>query len=131
MSPIPLRNVSTGRRFPLSLHLCTYWSSARFRLSAGLLRVAPSFWELPFRVFPPLLLAERGSCLQATSRQGIRFYQSRKDPEARDIVNWDYVGSTVGASVEKVGDEVRQEVHEATAPDSPAAKPTPGPSNTP
>jgi hypothetical protein len=34
----------------------------------------------------------------------------------RDIVNWDYVGSSLGASVEKVGNEVRQEVHEATAP---------------
>ena len=41
------------------------------------------------------------------------------EPEAdtRDIVNWDYVGATLGASVEKVGEEVRQEVHEATAPD--------------
>ena len=37
--------------------------------------------------------------------------------DTRDIVNWDYVGWTLGASVEKVGDEVRQEVHEATAPD--------------
>jgi uncharacterized protein YoxC len=35
----------------------------------------------------------------------------------RDIVNWDYVGNSLGASVEKVGEEVRQEVHEATAPD--------------
>jgi hypothetical protein len=35
----------------------------------------------------------------------------------RDIVNWDYVGNALGASVEKVGEEVRQEVHEATAPD--------------
>ena len=40
-----------------------------------------------------------------------------------DIVNWDYVGNTLGASVEKVGEEVRQEVHEATAPDG---KTTPG-----
>jgi hypothetical protein len=36
----------------------------------------------------------------------------------RDIVNWDYVGSALGSSVEKVGEEVRQEVHEATAPDN-------------
>jgi hypothetical protein len=35
----------------------------------------------------------------------------------RDIVNWDYVSSGLGSSVEKVGEEVRQEVHEATAPD--------------
>jgi hypothetical protein len=39
------------------------------------------------------------------------------ESDTRDIVNWDYVGSTLGASVEKVGEEVRQEVHEATAPD--------------
>jgi len=40
-----------------------------------------------------------------------------RDPDTKDIVNWDYVGATLGASVEKVGEEVRQEVHEATAPD--------------
>jgi hypothetical protein len=40
------------------------------------------------------------------------------EPDTRDIVNWDYVGGTLGASVEKVGEEVRQEVHEATAPDA-------------
>ena len=39
------------------------------------------------------------------------------ESERRDIVNWDYLGDTVGASVEKVGQEVRQEVHDATAPD--------------
>ena len=39
------------------------------------------------------------------------------ESDTRDIVNWDYVGATLGASVEKVGGEVRQEVHEATAPD--------------
>lgn len=39
----------------------------------------------------------------------------------RNIVNWDYVGRTLGASVEKVGEEVRHEVHEATAPDDKAA----------
>ena len=38
------------------------------------------------------------------------------DSDTRDIVNWDYVGSALGSSVEKVGEEVRQEVHEATAP---------------
>jgi hypothetical protein len=36
--------------------------------------------------------------------------------DSRDIVNWDYVSSGLGSSVEKVGEEVRQEVHEATAP---------------
>jgi hypothetical protein len=48
----------------------------------------------------------------------------------RDIVNWDYVGNTLGASVEKVGEEVRQEVHEATAPDgttTPGANTAPAP----
>ena len=46
-------------------------------------------------------------------------------PEAdtREIVNWDYVGATLGASVEKVGEDVRQEVHEATAPDEKEANP--------
>ena len=43
----------------------------------------------------------------------------------RDIVNWDYVGGALGASVVKVGDEVRQEVHEATAPDDKDATPPP------
>jgi len=41
----------------------------------------------------------------------------------RDLVNWDYVGDTLGSSVKKVGEEVREEVHEATAPDG---KTTPG-----
>jgi hypothetical protein len=41
----------------------------------------------------------------------------------RDIVNWDYVGASLGASVEKVGEEVRQEVHEATAPPESDASP--------
>ena len=45
------------------------------------------------------------------------------EPDTRDIVNWDYVGTTLGASVEKVGEEVRQEVHEATAPDKDASPP--------
>jgi hypothetical protein len=47
------------------------------------------------------------------------------EPDTRDIVNWDYVGETLGASVEKVGDEVRQEVHEATAPGGGGATPPP------
>lgn len=48
------------------------------------------------------------------------------EPEAdtRDIVNWEYVGATLGASVEKVGEDVRQEVHEATAPDQKEASPS-------
>jgi hypothetical protein len=46
-----------------------------------------------------------------------------REPDKRDIVNWDYVGQTLGASVEKVGEEVRQEVHEATAPDDKDANP--------
>jgi hypothetical protein len=53
--------------------------------------------------------------------------QFRPEP-ARDIVNWDYVGESIGASVEKVGEEVRQEVHEATEPDDKDANPLP-PSN--
>jgi hypothetical protein len=44
-------------------------------------------------------------------------------PNAQKIVNWDYVGATVGASVEKIGQEVRQEVHDATAPDGEAVSP--------
>jgi hypothetical protein len=46
-------------------------------------------------------------------------------PDTRDIVNWDYVGATFGASVAKVGEEVRQEVHEATAPDKNDSTPPP------
>ena len=34
------------------------------------------------------------------------------EPDTRDIVNWDYVGTTLGTSVEKIGEEVR-EVHAA------------------
>ena len=45
------------------------------------------------------------------------------EPDTRDIVNWDYLGATLGASVEKVGEEVRQEVHEATEPDDKDASP--------
>jgi hypothetical protein len=44
----------------------------------------------------------------------------------RDIVNWSYVGNSLGASVEKVGEEVRQEVHEATAPNGTAPAPATG-----
>jgi hypothetical protein len=56
------------------------------------------------------------------------------EPDRRDIVNWDYVGGILGASVEKVGEEVREEVHEATAPDgrmkiTPAHRPTLTPNN--
>jgi hypothetical protein len=50
-------------------------------------------------------------------------------PDTRDIVNWDYVGATLGASVEKVGEEVRQEVHEATEPAEKDASPPPAPSS--
>ena len=34
------------------------------------------------------------------------------ESDTRDFVNWDYVGSTLGGSVEKVGEEVRQEAQE-------------------
>ncbi len=34
----------------------------------------------------------------------------------RYLVNWDYVSTSLGSSLEKVGEEVRQEVHDATAP---------------
>ena len=54
------------------------------------------------------------------------------EPESdrRDFVNWDYVGTTLGASVEKVGEEVRQEVHEATEPDDKDNKNASPPPNT-
>ena len=45
------------------------------------------------------------------------------EPDTRDFVNWDYVGRTLGASAEKVGEEVRQELHEATEPDDKDASP--------
>jgi hypothetical protein len=48
----------------------------------------------------------------------------RPETDTRDIVNWDYVGATLGASAEKVGEEVRQEVHEATAPEGVGTSPT-------
>ena len=55
----------------------------------------------------------------------------RPEPDTRDIVNWNYLGASLGASVEKVGEEVRQEVHEATAPDSKVASPPPATTDTP
>lgn len=39
------------------------------------------------------------------------------EPASTDIVNWDHVGVQLGESAEKVGEEVRREVHEATAPE--------------
>ena len=38
------------------------------------------------------------------------------EPDTHDIVNWDYVGSSLGASVERAGQEIREEVHQATKP---------------
>jgi hypothetical protein len=52
------------------------------------------------------------------------------ESDTRDIVDWNYLGATLGASVEKVGEEVRQEVHEATAPDGNDEKDTGPPPNT-
>jgi hypothetical protein len=52
------------------------------------------------------------------------------EPDTRDIVNWDYVGATLSASVEKAGEEVRQEVHEATAPDDKGSSPPPATTDT-
>ncbi len=54
------------------------------------------------------------------------------DRDGRDIVNWDYLDAKVGASVEQAGEKVRQEVHEATAPEPdttppPATEPAPAP----
>ena len=46
-----------------------------------------------------------------------------------DIVNWDYVGEQFGASVKQAGEKVREEVHEATAPEGgKPAEPPPAPS---
>ena len=50
-------------------------------------------------------------------------------PASQDIVNWDVLGAKVGAGVETVSKGVREEVHEATAPepgDRPA-EPEPAP----
>jgi hypothetical protein len=46
-------------------------------------------------------------------------------PNTRDIVNWDYVGLSLGASVERAGQEIREEVHEATKPNADDASPPP------
>ena len=51
------------------------------------------------------------------------------DRGGRDFVNWDYVGEQFGASVKQAGEKVREEVHEATAPEAdkpaPPAEPAP------
>ena len=39
-------------------------------------------------------------------------------PGSPDIVNWSVVASQLGGSVEKAGEKLRQEVHEATEPDT-------------
>jgi hypothetical protein len=52
-------------------------------------------------------------------------------PDNRDIVNWGYVGESIGASVEQAGEEVRQEVHDATAPEDKQASPPPAGSTNP
>lgn len=51
------------------------------------------------------------------------------EPGSRDIVNWGFVGEKVGATMKQAGEEVRQEVHEATAPDG--EKPDPAPAAPP
>ena len=38
-------------------------------------------------------------------------------PDSEDIVRWDLLAAKVGAGAEKVGEQVREEVHEATAPE--------------
>jgi hypothetical protein len=56
------------------------------------------------------------------------------DPASRDIVNWGFVGKQVGATVEQAGEEIRQEVHEATKPDgtdTTAPPPPPAPTDAP
>lgn len=57
-------------------------------------------------------------------------------PGSRDIVNWDYVGAQLGQSAEKIADEVREDVHKATAPEpdtapAPQAAPQPAPAPAP
>jgi hypothetical protein len=73
-----------------------------------------------------------GSIL-ATVLENIRWFgRGASPPHLSDMLfplgvfrlNWDYVSSALGSSVEKVGEEMRQEVHEATAPDEKDAKPT-------
>jgi hypothetical protein len=34
-----------------------------------------------------------------------------------DIVNWEYVGAQFGATVKEASEKVREEVHDATAPE--------------
>ncbi len=48
------------------------------------------------------------------------------EPDTRMIVNWTVLAEKVGAAKE----EVRQDVHEATAPDSGAASKAPGAEDT-
>ena len=43
----------------------------------------------------------------------------------RDIVNWDYVGNSLNTSVEQAGEKMREEMHEATAPDGKDTSPPP------
>lgn len=38
-------------------------------------------------------------------------------PDSEDIVRWDMLAAKVGTGAEKVGEQVREEVHEATAPE--------------
>ena len=48
-------------------------------------------------------------------------------PATQDIVNWDVLGAKVGAGVETVSEGVREEVHDATAPEPDATAPEPEP----
>ena len=52
------------------------------------------------------------------------------DRGSRDFVNWDYVGETLGTSVKEASEKVREEVHDATAPEGgkPAEPAEPAPS---
>ena len=51
-------------------------------------------------------------------------------PGSQDIVNWNYVGVQLGETAEKVGEEVREEVHDATTPE-PGADTAPADANKP
>jgi len=44
-------------------------------------------------------------------------------PDSQDIVRWDLLADKVGAGAKKIGDEVREEVHDATAPEPETAPP--------
>ena len=44
-------------------------------------------------------------------------------PDSQDIVRWDLLAAKVGAGAEKVGEQVREEVHDATAPEPEPAPP--------